>query len=241
MADLHLSQLNQPARPLSVLLCPQRAPLLVDGSFQSLEALPVELLQIVFVASSSCSEDDAPASPPSTYLAAIQAGQPRLSVKKSSSSPIGQVNDVKAKARKSHVKTSPIKKVSTRNRERSKRMEAEEKAGAEDEVLDVPADGWPLRRVISIEEDHLPHLLQGGAQPFLHQLSEEGDEEEETQSDSAGVTIRVASRTTTPSRRESRHTRAKRTPASPRRQPIGRETQQVNSLVCFNLRQRLKD
>ncbi len=30
-------------------------------------------------------------------------------------------------------------------------------------VEDSPPDGWPLRRVISIEEDHLPHLLQGGS------------------------------------------------------------------------------
>uniref|UniRef100_A0A6Q2YAZ2 EF-hand domain-containing protein n=1 Tax=Esox lucius TaxID=8010 RepID=A0A6Q2YAZ2_ESOLU len=49
--------------------------------------------------------------------------------------------------------------------------------------LDAPPDGWPLRRVISIEEDHLPHLLQGGPQPLMHQLSEEdeddgGDEED---------------------------------------------------------------
>ncbi|XP_036419683.1 ras and EF-hand domain-containing protein homolog isoform X2 [Colossoma macropomum] len=39
------------------------------------------------------------------------------------------------------------------------------------DVLDDPPEGWPLRRVISIEEDHLPHLLQGEPQPLLHQLA----------------------------------------------------------------------
>uniref|UniRef100_A0A8C6TLZ3 Calcium release activated channel regulator 2Ab n=1 Tax=Neogobius melanostomus TaxID=47308 RepID=A0A8C6TLZ3_9GOBI len=52
-------------------------------------------------------------------------------------------------------------------------------------------DGWPLRRVISIEEDHLPHLLHGGPQPLLHQL--------------------------------------KKTPLSPRGQPVGKETQHKTS------------
>uniref|UniRef100_A0A8C6TKT3 Calcium release activated channel regulator 2Ab n=1 Tax=Neogobius melanostomus TaxID=47308 RepID=A0A8C6TKT3_9GOBI len=46
-------------------------------------------------------------------------------------------------------------------------------------------DGWPLRRVISIEEDHLPHLLHGGPQPLLHQLSEEEEDEEEEEAEEA--------------------------------------------------------
>ncbi|XP_043093874.1 EF-hand calcium-binding domain-containing protein 4B [Puntigrus tetrazona] len=44
------------------------------------------------------------------------------------------------------------------------------------DVEDAPPDGWPLRRVISIEEDHLPHLLQGDPHLLLHQLSEEEEE-----------------------------------------------------------------
>uniref|UniRef100_A0A8C1XL08 Calcium release activated channel regulator 2Ab n=1 Tax=Cyprinus carpio TaxID=7962 RepID=A0A8C1XL08_CYPCA len=44
------------------------------------------------------------------------------------------------------------------------------------DVEDAPLDGWPLRRVISIEEDHLPHLLQGDPHLLLHQLSEEEEE-----------------------------------------------------------------
>ncbi|XP_062861094.1 EF-hand calcium-binding domain-containing protein 4B [Trichomycterus rosablanca] len=50
-------------------------------------------------------------------------------------------------------------------------------------VLDDPPDGWPFRRIISIEEDHLPHLLQGDPCPFLHQLIEEEKEEEEVKID----------------------------------------------------------
>ncbi|RXN38090.1 ras and EF-hand domain-containing-like protein [Labeo rohita] len=44
------------------------------------------------------------------------------------------------------------------------------------DVEDGPPDGWPLRRVISIEEDHLLHLLQGDTHLLLHQLSEEEEE-----------------------------------------------------------------
>uniref|UniRef100_A0A3Q4MDW3 small monomeric GTPase n=1 Tax=Neolamprologus brichardi TaxID=32507 RepID=A0A3Q4MDW3_NEOBR len=52
-------------------------------------------------------------------------------------------------------------------RDKSKKVEIDKKVAEEEEVLDAPPDGWPLRRVISIEEDHLPHLLQGGSQPLL--------------------------------------------------------------------------
>ncbi|KAA0720893.1 EF-hand calcium-binding domain-containing protein 4B [Triplophysa tibetana] len=47
---------------------------------------------------------------------------------------------------------------------------------AENVGEDTPPDGWPLRRVISIEEDPLPHLLQGDTNLLLHQLSEEDEE-----------------------------------------------------------------
>ncbi|KAM6895356.1 EF-hand calcium-binding domain-containing protein 4B [Xenentodon cancila] len=230
LADL-FDDTSQPAK---------KAPVLVDGSFQSLEALPIEHLQIVFVASSSCSEDDAPASS-STETTNIPSYQQKPSVKKRSSlandtanAAQPSVHDVRAKARKSPNKTAPTKK--------PKRRETDKKVGPEDEVLDAPPDGWPLRRVISIEEDHLPHLLQAGPQPSLNQLSEEDDEgdegEAEPQSDpepsvvmATDVTIRPPSRpftvlTEAPPKTESRCTRSKKTPTFPRGQPVGRESQQ---------------
>uniref|UniRef100_A0A7N8Y283 Calcium release activated channel regulator 2Ab n=1 Tax=Mastacembelus armatus TaxID=205130 RepID=A0A7N8Y283_9TELE len=84
----------------------------------------------------------------------------------------------KAKAKKSPGKVAAAKRVMEKERERVTEVEIENKTRVEEEVLDSPPDGWPLRRVISIEEDHLPHLLQGGPQPLMHQLSEEEDEEE---------------------------------------------------------------
>uniref|UniRef100_A0A3B5B9Z8 Ras and EF-hand domain-containing protein-like n=1 Tax=Stegastes partitus TaxID=144197 RepID=A0A3B5B9Z8_9TELE len=129
-----------------------------------------------------------------------------------------------------------------KERERSKKVEIEKKAGVEEEVLDAPPDGWPLRRVISIEEDHLPHLLLGGPQLLMHQLSEEEDdeeeEEEEAQSDiESSVVMATDVSATLPSSqipvlkdaspaRKSRFTRTKKTPAFPRGQPVGKETQQ---------------
>uniref|UniRef100_A0A3Q3D5V6 Calcium release activated channel regulator 2A n=1 Tax=Hippocampus comes TaxID=109280 RepID=A0A3Q3D5V6_HIPCM len=101
-------------------------------------------------------------------------------------------------------------------RERAKRAETKPEVG--DEALDSPPGGWPLRRVISIEEDHLPHLLQGGPQLLLHQLSEEEDGEE-AQSDLERSAL---------TEKGGRFFRAKKkTPMSPRGQPVGKETQQV--------------
>ncbi|KAL0196187.1 hypothetical protein M9458_009759, partial [Cirrhinus mrigala] len=68
--------------------------------------------------------------------------------------------------------------------ERSEKVaEDSEGANVRVDVEDGPPDGWPLRRVISIEEDHLPHLLQGDTHLLLHQLSEEEEQrgEEEHQ------------------------------------------------------------
>ncbi|XP_060885718.1 EF-hand calcium-binding domain-containing protein 4B isoform X3 [Labrus mixtus] len=157
-----------------------------------------------------------------------------------------KANDVRAKAKKSPIKVTAAKRTTGKGRERAKRTDVEKKAGVEEEVLDSPPDGWPLRRVISIEEDHLPHLLLGGPQPLLHQLSEEDDEvderggEEEAQSDfetSVAVTADAAGNLSSspalppvpvensPARKHS-FNRAKRTPMSPRGQPVGKETQQ---------------
>uniref|UniRef100_A0A4W6C2Y7 Calcium release activated channel regulator 2A n=1 Tax=Lates calcarifer TaxID=8187 RepID=A0A4W6C2Y7_LATCA len=105
----------------------------------------------------------------------------------------GGRHDMKAKAKKAPSKMAATKRTPGKDRERGKKVEIEKKrTGVEEEVLDAPPDGWPLRRVISIEEDHLPHLLQGGPQPLL----------------------------------KSRFSRAKKTPLSPRGQPVGKETQQ---------------
>ncbi|XP_076578558.1 EF-hand calcium-binding domain-containing protein 4B [Chaetodon auriga] len=223
----------------------KRAPLLVDGSYQSLEALPIEHLQIVFVASSSCSEDDT--TPSSTTTISSPVCQQRPAAKKNSglangySSPAPpKVHDVRAKAKKSPSKMAAAKKVTGKDRVRAKKVETEKKIGVEEEVLDAPPDGWPLRRVISIEEDHLPHLLQGGPQPLLHQLSEEEDEEEEVEEEAQGdLETSVVMAATPPSShplvpvseeaplvRKSRSTRPKTTPMSPRGQPVGKETQQ---------------
>uniref|UniRef100_A0A674BIC4 Calcium release activated channel regulator 2A n=1 Tax=Salmo trutta TaxID=8032 RepID=A0A674BIC4_SALTR len=87
--------------------------------------------------------------------------------------------------------------------ERDRHTECQSKPEVGGDGLDGPPDGWPLRRVISIEEDHLPHLLHGGPQPLLHQLSEKDDEEEE----------------------EGSFSRIRNIPSSPRGQPVGKETQ----------------
>lgn len=227
----------------------------MDGSYQSLEALPIEHLQIVFVASSSCSEDDTTTTTPSSSVTTLSAPacQQRPAARKNSGLANGyaspappKVHDVKAKARKSPGKMAAAKRVMGKDRERARRLEIEKKRGAEEEVLDAPPDGWPLRRVISIEEDHLPHLLQGGPQPLLHQLSEEEDEvdddeeeEEETQTDiETSVVVAPHLSATPPSghvpvsagaplARKPRFARTKKTPMSPRGQPVGKETQQV--------------
>ncbi|XP_012688537.2 EF-hand calcium-binding domain-containing protein 4B [Clupea harengus] len=74
-----------------------------------------------------------------------------------------------------------------------------------------------LQRIISIEEDHLPDLLQEERRPQLHQWSEEEDLEE-------GIDLQMSNiyppRSSTPSS-EGRPSDA---PTSPRHQPVGKET-----------------
>lgn len=228
----------------------------MDGSYQYLEALPIEHLQIVFVASSSCSEDDTTTTFSSpTAAVSSPTCQQRPAAKKNSSLANGhvsaappKVHDAKAKARRSSSKLVAAKRMTGKERERAKKVETVKKTGGEDEGLDAPPDGWPLRRVISIEEDHLPHLLQGGPQPLLHQLSEEDDEvdgeEDEPQSETESSVVRgvdlaaipppshipVAAKSTLG--KKSCFTRSKKTPMSPRGQPVGKETQQVCLHLC---------
>lgn len=191
----------------------------MDGSYQSLEALPVEHLQIVFVASSSCSDDDAAAA------ASAPVCQQRPASKKNlpngftnPSSP--KAHDLKAKSKKPHSK-----RVTGKDRGRARKAGPEKKAGGEEEVLDTPPDGFPLRRVISIEEDHLLHLLHGGPQPLLHQLSEEdarearSDPETSAASSAAHLAIQVSP--------EAPQARKPHFNLSSRGQPVGKENQQV--------------
>uniref|UniRef100_A0A3Q0R4A6 small monomeric GTPase n=1 Tax=Amphilophus citrinellus TaxID=61819 RepID=A0A3Q0R4A6_AMPCI len=125
--------------------------------------------------------------------------------------------------------------ISTHHGDKSKKVEIDKKAAEEEEeVLDAPPDGWPLRRVISIEEDHLPHLLQGGSQPLLHQLSEEEDEqdeeeeEEDTQRALTATPHCISVSKEAPPARKSYFTQSKNTPpVSPRGQPVGKETSQM--------------
>uniref|UniRef100_A0A7N9AQH8 Calcium release activated channel regulator 2Ab n=1 Tax=Mastacembelus armatus TaxID=205130 RepID=A0A7N9AQH8_9TELE len=106
-------------------------------------------------------------------------------------------DDTSQPAKKSPGKVAAAKRVMEKERERVTEVEIENKTRVEEEVLDSPPDGWPLRRVISIEEDHLPHLLQD---------EEEGEDDGQT--------------------RKPRFTRTKKTPMSLRGQPVGKETQQ---------------
>uniref|UniRef100_A0A8B9RG20 Calcium release activated channel regulator 2Ab n=1 Tax=Astyanax mexicanus TaxID=7994 RepID=A0A8B9RG20_ASTMX len=62
------------------------------------------------------------------------------------------------------------------------------------DLVDAPPEGWPLRRVISIEEDHLPHLLQGDPHPLIHQLSEEEKEGGEEDRGKGGGTVATPER-----------------------------------------------
>uniref|UniRef100_A0A3Q2CRA6 Calcium release activated channel regulator 2Ab n=1 Tax=Cyprinodon variegatus TaxID=28743 RepID=A0A3Q2CRA6_CYPVA len=121
---------------------------------------------------------------------------------------------VKQKSRRASAKNSAFKKVLVNTREGANKGECERKMREEEELLDAPLDGWPLRRVISIEEDHLPHLLQGGPQPLLHQLNEEDQDDIEAQSDTE-FSIQ------------------KQTQVSPRGQPVGKETQSKTKERAF--------
>lgn len=201
----------------------------MDGSYQSLEALPIEHLQIVFVAS-SCSDDDAPAAAASTLVC-----QQRPTSKKNLPNGFTKLASPKAHDLKAKSKKSPSKRVTGKDRGRARKAGPEKKAGEEEEVLDTPPDGFPLRRVISIEEDHLPHLLHGGPQPLLHQLSEEEDEVQNAGEARSDLEISDASAAAAPRSshlavqvsREAPQARKPHFTLSSRGQPVGKETQQV--------------
>lgn len=211
----------------------------MDGSYQSLEALPIEHLQIVFVASSSCSEDDGPVTPLSAPVCQ-QRPAPKKSLPNGVASPaLLKAPEVRAKVRKPPSRTGIPRRVSVKDRGRVRKGDVvvgEKKKEVEEEVLDAPPDGFPLRRVISIEEDHLPHLLHGGPQPLLHQLSEEDDDELEDEAEeeaASDIETSVALAATPTSfqlqvvKTEDPPTRKSRFAMSSRGQPVGKETQQV--------------
>ncbi|XP_030575983.1 ras and EF-hand domain-containing protein [Archocentrus centrarchus] len=191
------------------------------------------------------SEDDTTAAIPASpnKAASSPVSQQRPSTKKTSglanghiSATLPKVHDVKAKAKRTSSKMASNKRVMGKSRDKSKKVEIDKKAAEEEEeVLDAPPDGWPLRRVISIEEDHLPHLLQGGSQPLLHQLSEEEDEqdeeeeeEEDTQRALTATPHCISGSKEAPPARKTYFTQLKNTPpVSPRGQPVGKETSQM--------------
>lgn len=212
----------------------------MDGSYQSLEALPIEHLQIVFVASSSCSDDDAATAGSSPVC------QQRTAAKKSlangfTSPASPKIQDVKAKSKKTVSKTVASKKVTGKDRGKERKAGLERKLGEDEEVLDAPPDGFPLRRVISIEEDHLPHLLQGGPQPLLHQLSEEDDEVQDARDAQIHLETSVAVAAATPlsshpavqASRESPQAKKSHFSLSSRGLPVSRETHQVHPELEF--------
>ncbi|XP_052410172.1 EF-hand calcium-binding domain-containing protein 4B isoform X2 [Carassius gibelio] len=118
--------------------------------------------------------------------------------------------------------------------------EAGDSEGVNDrvDVEDAPLDGWPLRRVISIEEDHLPHLLQGEPHLLLHQLSEEEEEEWGKEEGQASLNTSflcpsnasLASAGSPPPVRVKKPSKKKyirgNMPSSARGQPVGKETLQ---------------
>uniref|UniRef100_A0A3Q2DZG1 Calcium release activated channel regulator 2Ab n=1 Tax=Cyprinodon variegatus TaxID=28743 RepID=A0A3Q2DZG1_CYPVA len=134
------------------------------------------------------------------------------------------------------AKNSAFKKVLVNTREGANKGECERKMREEEELLDAPLDGWPLRRVISIEEDHLPHLLQGGPQPLLHQLNEEDQDDIEAQSDTEfSIAPPLGHNTvfTEAPLKEKSLLKQKQTQVSPRGQPVGKETQSKTKERAF--------
>ncbi|XP_041717608.2 EF-hand calcium-binding domain-containing protein 4B-like [Coregonus clupeaformis] len=144
-----------------------------------------------------------------------------------------EVQGVRVKERISKFESEKTLAPTQEERERERHTEYQSKPEVGGDGLDGPPDGWPLRRVISIEEDHLPHLLHGGPQPLLHQLSEQdNDEEEEKEKEDlesgvlfAPVPLPVPVTTVSPSKHRGRFSKIRNAPSSTRGQPVGKETQ----------------
>ncbi|XP_026876039.2 ras and EF-hand domain-containing protein homolog isoform X2 [Electrophorus electricus] len=103
------------------------------------------------------------------------------------------------------------------------------------DVTVAPPEGWPLRRVISIEEDHLPNLLQEDPHLLLHQLAEEeekgGQEEAQTDLEMYSSDMFLACADSAPLARGKMHFSEQKggegtVPNLARGQPVGKESLQ---------------
>ncbi|XP_058244146.1 EF-hand calcium-binding domain-containing protein 4B isoform X1 [Hemibagrus wyckioides] len=97
--------------------------------------------------------------------------------------------------------------------------------GQKDQVEGLRSPTHQLQRIISIEEDHLPQLLQKEYQAELRNWSEEEEDLED------GIDLQMTSifpSTSTPvSQCPPANSRHAHTPTSPRGQPVGKETVQL--------------
>ncbi|XP_037538701.1 ras and EF-hand domain-containing protein [Nematolebias whitei] len=82
-----------------------------------------------------------------------------------------------------------------------------------------------LRRIISIEEDHLPHLLNGSQAQNLLQKCTEGEEHSDIEENADFVTSDICHRTSPARQQQSvENVEESPIPTSPRGQPVGKET-----------------
>uniref|UniRef100_A0A8C7QT35 EF-hand domain-containing protein n=1 Tax=Oncorhynchus mykiss TaxID=8022 RepID=A0A8C7QT35_ONCMY len=91
-----------------------------------------------------------------------------------------------------------------------------------EDVVDSRPLNRPLQRIISIEEDHLPQLLQDNYQTQLWEWHEEAEEEEHIELQM--TSINPPSSPPTMEQQQPVDTRETEMPTSPRGQPVGKET-----------------
>lgn len=91
-----------------------------------------------------------------------------------------------------------------------------------EDVVDSRPLHRPLQRIISIEEDHLPQLLQDNYQTQLWEWHEEAEEEEHIELQM--TSINPPSSPPTMEQQQPVDTRETEMPTSPRGQPVGKET-----------------
>lgn len=96
--------------------------------------------------------------------------------------------------------------------------------GQKDQVEGLRSPSHQLQRIISIEEDHLPQLLQKEYQAELRNWSEE---EEDLEDIDLQMTSIFPSTSTPVSQCPPANSRHAHTPTSPRGQPVGKETVQL--------------
>jgi hypothetical protein len=91
----------------------------------------------------------------------------------------------------------------------------------------------PLQRIISIEEDHLPQLLQDDYHAQLCEWSEEAEEDGEEEEHIELQMNSIYPPSSLPTREQQpADTRESETPTSPRGQPVGKETVVNVRLLC---------